>query len=310
MTSLPALDYPRASAFLAEVRSATRALKPGQVLAIVEGVSDRAALMPHFAGEVVLKAAKGREKLLSAYFGLESSLRSPVVFIFDCDGNTPLELKGQVDLVISSNRDMEADLIFDLNAFHGVTQDYLGRIYEDTAVVRAHTEAAVEQASEMSTDLGLILKGAKAMGLTTHIKRPRAGIDRVITVTDVNDAAFDFSSRRPSDLSTLSQAVGTVLGWGQLDIEEISKRANSEYETHCARHETVCGRCRKRQLANGHHLVDALSLILDRVHGQIVSPSLVASGLRMSPSPLALKSWVVLRRLKAWEDASGMRVLR
>ena len=92
---------------------------------VVEGASDRSALYPFVVPTAWVVPAYGKEQVLCAYDELEAPLRNGTLFIADCDGGVDARYKGNADLVITTNRDIEADLLFELQALERVALDVL-----------------------------------------------------------------------------------------------------------------------------------------------------------------------------------------
>ena len=108
--------FPRPGGFVQSLRLRRRALPLSVPLVVVEGPTDRNALFPFLMPTVVVIPANGKNQVLHAFTELETSLRNAVLFLVDCDGGVDPRFKGHVELVISSNRDTEADLLFELGA--------------------------------------------------------------------------------------------------------------------------------------------------------------------------------------------------
>lgn len=292
------------------MRQRRRALASEIALIVVEGSSDRRALYPFLHPKTVVVAANGNYHVVSAFDGLETDVRKGILFILDCDGTVDERLKGHRELVITTNRDIEADLLFELDGLTRVAYSVLGG-----AVSREEIDTQVRDllrfARQLTSTIGLIQTSARSLGLRVRVASRSSGQRRPLRLRDVRDIP-QWAARlyRPSILEA-AKAIANSTGWSEEDVEAVAGRAVELRESICKPHSrSACASCRYMTHCNGHYLVEAISLALTQHHSVRISAEELDRSVRIAADPRRLGDWQVVRRIQAWEEGQACRALR
>lgn len=299
------------AAFLQSLRLRVRALPPSVAVIVVEGASDRSVLLPLADKETLVVVARGKDRLLPAYRGLDPTLRQRVLFLLDCDGRTPDELKGRVDLVLSQNRDLEADLIFELDTVHRVVLELLAPRIETRGEAGVIAERLVSVARRAGTALGIVLDVANSEGLRTRVRDSHTRRARKIRPSDVPTLVSSLQPDHAWSIRDVVVDVGHLLGWDELQVETVQRSVHTYWEVTACRHSTTrgCERCSARRFCNGHHLVDALSQALRLVLGLQTDVETLDKLVRMAATAASHDNWDVPTRIRHWEAHAGVLAL-
>jgi hypothetical protein len=287
-----------------------RASVPGRAVIIVEGSSDRSVILHFAAPDTVVVVARGKDRLVHAYDHLESSLRAAVVFILDCDGTTPPRLKGRSDLVLTANRDLEADLVFELAAHRRVVADLLSNRLESGNAVMQAAEAIREAAADVATHLGLALDAARAADLPVRIYDARLSRRTRLAPSDMPEVDAWLADAVPVLAVSVIGAAARILGWSPAEQAIVSGGVASRLGETCARHKSAqCGPCTMRRYCNGHDLVDALVRGMRVTHQSSLGIEDFGRMLRVASPGNPVERWVVLERIRSWQCRSGASAL-
>lgn len=291
--------------FLQSLRLRARRLTDQGALVVVEGPRDRKALLPLASEWAFIVPAGGRDKLVFAFDNLEEEFRDRVLFILDCDGGVDLRLKGQLGLVITSNRDMEADLILELNAVEGVVFQVAD--VSDVPNGRALSDRIVEQACDLSAAFGVVLAGAWACGYPTKIRGKGGRPPHTATLMDVNNEwSSENLTNSPQDLA---KRLAAVIPWGGDELGTVVGWMGIARDKACRSHGCAsCRECWYRSYSRGHDLVDALGIVLMTLAGVKVEP--LDSLLRLGLDHSRVGDWSVARRVRSWEEQAQRYALR
>jgi len=244
------------------------------------------------------------------YDELEAPLRNGTLFIADCDGGVDARYKGNADLVITTNRDIEADLLFELQALERVALDVLAAHGPNPRSVQRMGAAALELASRLAVSLGLLQTTAITLGLPTRVIDAGSGGRRRFRLADVAGIDARLAGGVAPSVAELASEVGPLVGWTPAQKARIVGSARGVGQTRCTEHRTQhCLICLRRTQCNGHHLVDAISIVLSARHGARIGSVELNRALRVAADRSQLGSWGVVRRARAWEAGSGMKVI-
>lgn len=275
---------------------------------IVEGKQDRAALLRHLVPSALVKVANGKDRLIAAYDGLESHLREQVIFLIDCDDEVPQRLKGKLDLVISSNRDMDADLVIEMGAFSTAALAVLGEQGESGGWVAEAAQLGLSRSLSLAVAMGIVVKFARERGLPCRVKIARKGIDRPLSLEDLEDV--DFHQAAPISISRVANSFGRAMEWGDRDIRLVLDSSEALFATPCAAHGVRCEECMSKTFANGHQVVDALAGFLSTVHGAEITAPELARALRLAVTPSHVSEWNVAKRIRDWQTVTGLELIQ
>ena len=207
------LRFPSPDGFVQYVRQARRGTR--NPFLIVEGLSDKRALLPFVDGSVAVIPADGKDKLLAAYVGLTDKERRHIAFVLDCDGSTPSELKGLHDLVITTNRDVEADLIFELRAFQHYCLELLAHVYDSPLEVDREASTIVSMAAHISGILGAVVTVGGGEGL--RLKVADGNRRRRLRLSDLPELRGWLADPHVVGADEVAAAVARRLAWTDRD---------------------------------------------------------------------------------------------
>lgn len=276
-------------------------------MVIVEGDDDRRAIFPFLSGPVVVVPAGGKTNVLAAYQQLEIKFRAGVVFIVDCDGSLAEPMKGRVDLVITTNRDIEADLLLELKAFDRVADEYLSPEATDPAELANLSIELLDIAADLAHHIGVLQASAAGLGLRTR-RLGKAKNGGKIRVFDLPSAEA-MASGSPRDLDALATDLAALTGWSPVEREAVIELAEQHLQEECAHSAQCCSDCRRQRHANGHHLVDCVTATLANHSSTDIAASEVAHALRIGADRSLVSGWEVAKRLQRWQDERGLVLL-
>lgn len=296
------------SQFVQSVRQRRRVLKPEESIVIVEGIHDRRCLLPFLTDSTVVLVANSKEVVIWTYENLETDLRDGVLFIMDCDGHVQDHLKGRTDLVITTNRDIEADLLFELNAMNRLASELI-----EAEVAMAAREVAAEAlavACKMSGMHGAVLHAAKSVGAPIRINDRSTRQSRPIRVSDLDECDGWASDTSLLTGHSIVVSIGGKLSWDGAQLVAIEGALRSSSAKRCRSHASAeCEPCFHRSFCDGHALVDSLAVVLRARCGARISAAELDRLMRVSSDASQLSGWEVANRIRQWEAFGGRSVL-
>jgi hypothetical protein len=291
--------------FLESLKLRARRLTDQGTIVAVEGHRDRKALLPLASDGAYIVPAGGREKLVFAFEELAEEFRDRVLFILDCDGGVEVRLKGRPGLVITSNRDMEADLVLELNAVEAVILQVANVC--DIPNGRALSTHVVSQACDLSAAFGAVLAGAWACGYPTKIGGKGGRRPHTVTLLDIDDHWSSGALTKTSQ--ELADRVAAVIPWDGEERGMVVDWMEAARGKACRRHGFVkCSSCWYRSYSRGHDLVDALGIVLTTLAN--VKIEALDELLRLGLDRSRVGDWSVARRVRSWEARAQRRALR
>ncbi len=307
---MSALTFPSPQAFLQSVRQRRRALPTRQAILIVEGVTDKRALFPFLEAGVLVIPSNGRPALELTYRKLETPLREGVLFILDCDGETERDLKGNIDLILTNNRDLEADLLFELGALDRIAHEYLAGVAAHPREVVAHKDELLRLAMSLSATLGVVKAAASRTGAPTRVLDGFSRQRRKIRLGDIGASAGWIRSGHAPTLDEMLAGVASAVGWTPAAIADTRRESLALTVSPCVTHASRgCPICLSRTHSNGHILVEAVFSLLHLRHGVNITQPEIDRAIRMAADKALLPSWSVVQRIERWELGSARRVI-
>jgi len=276
-----------------------------QPLLVVEGVTDRRALTPVLVPGVKVIPSNGKEHLKHAYQELVTSGVTGIYYIMDCDNGDADEFMGLEDLAVTQHRDIEADLLFSLNAFERVADEFLSEFHPDRRSLHNVADRVLEVAAANACTLGRLKDAAREAGLVLKVRDARTGRKRALRPADIA-SAIPFSDVEDQDAVAREMAV--VLAWGEEEVQDLLSRA--EHLDVCEHGSPMCYGCAVRAVCNGHDVVQALALAISAQTNLDVTSEELERALRIGMDRSAVEEWHVGARARRWESTSGMRLLR
>lgn len=297
------LKFPNPAAFTQSIRMRRNGAEPGTLFLIVEGVSDKRTFLPLLDNGIHYVPARGKPMVVEAFNTLSSEGVDDCMFVVDCDGEDNRDILGVPNLVVSVNRDVDADLLLSLSSFERVALEYLSEHADTGTDTQALASSLLDYSRELTALFGLHLDAARMEGKPVKLVDPVTSLRRRIRPTDVQ--AFDLWVRNfvIPDANELVNAIGAALSWGDGDQAGVLERGLRGAEKHCRLHGgSRCAFCTPRTYSSGHDLVDVLALGLSQRCGFVVSPAEFARVVRVAAQAGVRDSWAVGQRIKMWRD--------
>jgi predicted ABC-type transport system involved in lysophospholipase L1 biosynthesis ATPase subunit len=303
--------FPRPEGFVQSLRMRRRGLKNDVPLIVVEGPNDRQALFPFLTKNVQVVAAEGRDQVLRAFDSLETPLRRAVAFIVDCDGGLPDKYKGHPDLVITTNRDVEADLDFELEAFDRVGLEVCADFSSSAGHAETQATGVLKASAELAAAVGLIQSAARLSQLPTRVVDRKSRKRRKFRISDVTELGQSITNTgEVPNSADLAAMIADVTGWDDQEqkmiLEEVARLEEVDCESHGVH---GCSDCKNRHHCNGHHFVEGMCVVLAAKHGQHIKPRELNRSLRIAARKELVPEWGVARRLGNWAHAEGVSVV-
>ena len=281
---------------------------PGDVVLVVEGARDRKCVLRLTEDRAMVIPAFGKANLLFAFDNLEQEFRRTVLFLVDCDNKLDRRYKGHRDLVITENRDIEADLVLTLKGLAGFAAEFLDlerRQDCDRAV-----EAILPAACGLSARLNSVLEGARQQGARSRIEG-RDRVNRRIRLLDIPDQHELIGLYGRGSIGAFVDRLAAKLSWSGDERSAITESVRQMTEKPCRRHgRKSCDPCWHRSFCNGHDLVDAVAIVCAASYSLHVGDEVVERAVRMGYDLSGIEDWPVIERIRNWEVGTGVTILR
>ncbi|WP_146082806.1 MULTISPECIES: hypothetical protein [unclassified Rathayibacter] len=239
--------------------------------------------------------------VLAAFDTLIAEGVNDCLFIVDCDGGTDPIWLGRKGLIISSNRDVDADLLFSVGAFDRVALEFFAHLRDSPEECIATGNNLLDYAKEISSSLGIVLDSARGVGVVTNHFDPVVNSRRRMRLKDLPEFPFWLGHFVPITPLDLVPAISELLEWSTDEVRRVSEVVIAGATKFCRKHGVAkCQTCTPRRFSNGHDLVDVLALGVSQRCGYEVSEAEVARAVRLAASPEAIGSWDVAIRIGRW----------
>lgn len=304
------LVFPSAESFAQQLKLTHRTLSGDDVIVVVEGSTDRRALTSMLARRARIVPANGRDIVLGAYRALQSNPLDRCLFVADCDGNFPDDLKGLSDLIITSHRDIEADLMFELRGHERISMEYLGEAMLPIEETYLRSDEAFSLCSSVVYRLGITKDAARGLGLRLRYLDVNRGQRIRISLADLPSAQSWLGREEAPGFDEIVQDMAFVLGWSDEEARRVESMADLTESALCRTHTNpICTPCLNRRFCNGHDMVIAFALHLEVRLGQEVSAREIDRHLRLGADRTLITRWNVAERIRRWEMVRGLPVL-
>ncbi|WP_432511775.1 hypothetical protein [Kineococcus sp. SYSU DK001] len=296
------LDYPDVESRLQLIRMMRRAAPVASAVLVVEGVADQRALFPFLASDVTVLPVGGKNHVLDIFESLRQQNFPGVLCLVDCDGDIASRLKGQEGLILSVRRDMDADLLVELEAYERVILESVADKVASPGEGRRVARQIVELAEEVATTFGMVLRAAQKRKLPVKLLDLEMTVKRRVELRDV-DLLVDWLSGSSAIPSVdVASRMGTVLHWPEDRIEYVIRDLEQLEDVECKKHFDIsCRDCRGRAHANGHSLIEGICIALRAQYKVQMDRKDLERRVRLAVDPLALSRWEVWRRMSFWQ---------
>lgn len=251
---------------------------------IVEGPTDESLLAPHCAKQVFAAGTRALVEQLLVHLRDQPIAGCDCVYLTDCDARgKSIALREERSLVVTTNCDMEADLVA-LGVAAKVLTEILPQDVAASEVVSAAIALAipVSQVRRAAAQAGVTFKRSGGARLALRDMAPTMLRDGLKSGLSTNDV-----------MAVVSQA----LGWSSADVSSVQ----GQLPTISADFRAVC---------SGKDVLDAAWIVL-RSRG--VAGSLTAEALhrrvRSGFTADHVVGWDVAQRLRAWQESVGLELL-
>lgn len=283
-------------------------------LLVAESNSDTNTLAHLLDDNVRLQKGQGKVNCVGAHQYLNAEERKRALFLVDCDGEDNDAILGKEGLVVSQNRDLEADLFFCLSSFENIIVSKLAVTDGDVRHFRTEARACLEFATDLATQVGLIRDLAARRRMRVKVWDKSQGKKRKIGIRDISNVDDLCGGIASTGLEQIVAEFAGLLDWTVDEQRELLSISASNASHPCRMHTAQnCPPCKARRFANGHELVDiGARLLALRFGDDSEEADFVAfeKSLRLSPSPFEIQQWNTLRRFRRFEEWSGTRILR
>ncbi|WP_138067608.1 hypothetical protein [Cellulomonas rhizosphaerae] len=305
------LEYPSPAAFAQSLRFRLQATPDDVPILVVEGMSDRQAFGRVLDPRVKVVPARGKEMVLESRKHLSVGERERCTIVIDCDGRVEASWLTDDNVVVSANRDLEADLVIELKVMRSVAHDFLAPLYDNGSEVARHANRLERYVLEFACVMGVLLDAARALGAKTRVVDAVTARKRRVQILDLPEALGWLRAYAVPSLQEISNAVGASVGWSEAQREEIVRHACAGGAKLCRLHGAAeCSGCKIRRFSNGHDIVDISAQVLSDHGGYAVSSAEVARALRVAIGVRATpQEWSVIGRLSIRQAATGRRLL-
>jgi hypothetical protein len=297
------LKFQGPAAFTQSVRMRRTAAPKNTLFLIVEGASDKKTFHPLVNPSVHFVPSRGKDMVLSAFATLTAEGVSDCLFIVDCDGGTDSKWLGRDGLIVSTNRDVDADLLLCLSAFDAIALEYLSGHGATARECIALGSDLLTYALQLTANFGAILDRARDAGATVKIFDSKFGSRRRLQMRDLE--AFEswienFISPEPEELL---DAMRRALSWDTPVVTTIGEMVGDSKTKRCRLHSaSECQLCAPRRYSGGHDLVDVLAAALTQRCGFEVTAAEFARATRLATRATAVEAWEVAVRINKWLD--------
>lgn len=244
--------------------------------------------------------------VLYAYERLHSEGVRDCLFIVDCDGASNASWLGREGLVVSDNRDVDADLLLSLGAFRRVALEFLSDHADTAERCSVLAQNMLDHATFLTSMFGAVLDSARSVGRPVKIFDPTLGRRRRLRLTDLpelHDWVGNFVYAGTGDIAT---AAAAQLAWSDEDVAMILAAAAVSSRKRCRAHAaSSCASCTPRNYSSGHDLADTLAVALTQRCGFDVGPGEFARAVRIATHAGGIDGWSMGRRIHEWRRTRG-----
>jgi hypothetical protein len=277
--------YVNAQSLLSDARLRLDALGEASSILIVEGNDDKRLFYTRMSATSDVMPTDGKKLLRLALESIRESDKGHILFVTDCDYDVPAgDLHGGPDVIITTSCDVESDLIA------------LGILDKVAVEVVPHAIASKGSAEKIGTD---VREHAERMTLPLGRIRMAAqplGVD--LSLEDI-----DFS--KYWDKKTKVVLEDKLI---RITLDHLAKELNitrEEWE------ERLLATPNTSTVCHGKDLVKAAQMFFRYLYkmDNKITPDILAMMMRLAVDQTLFESWSVVKRIRAWENRCGRKVL-
>ncbi|MEQ6025507.1 hypothetical protein SOM70_23345 [Streptomyces salinarius] len=275
-------EYTNAYDLLMDADLRADGLGSSRAILVVEGPDDKRIFARHVLDPAQIVPAGGRKLLLSAHEKATKQQRAKIIFVTDCDYEVRRGLlHGSPDLVITTLTDMESDLI-SLGLIEPLVLELVPKALESQAACRSISTNVLGKAKEISLPLGRLRMAAQPLGVPLNLD-------------DVKISRYWDSRTDSMDFAKLVDAMHSKVS----DVISFN-----DWRTLVAESPDDMGMCHGKDLLRSvAHVLRSDYRVPD------MTSDLLARMMRAHLSREYLGKWEVIRRIRAWQQASQRYIL-
>jgi len=289
------------------LRQRLRALRP-RPLVVVEGSSDRNMMSHLLAEDAHVQYLRGKSNILPIVEELAMEFPDQVLFLVDCDDAVEDRYKGLAPLVITEYRDLDADIVFALDAWLRIAAEFYVSVAGGAMTARSIGLGVLEECTLTAIAITRVRVAARHQGASIRMFRPERNSRSAFRPLDMPDEALGWM-RSAGDVEPIVQSLESVFGWNTGDAVAV-RHALAGRSCSCRHARVSCPVCDRRRLVNGHDLIELLGLAIARDTGRLVNMDDLYSQFRIGADLTRCQAWPVATRIRAWELRTGVRILR
>lgn len=302
------LGFNTPSAFAQSVRLRLNALPADSAVLVLEGKSDKQSLISFVHPTVHVVPARGKDVVLQSRAHLTGPELARVAFVVDCDGRTDAMWLTDGTTIVTSMRDLDADIALGLGTFDSYILDFVASKHDTPGDALAEATRLRDFVEVITARIGVVLDAARHLGLRVRIVDPLTSQKRRVRLSDLAELAGWVGGRHSPSYIELATAAANVVGWDPAEVLQIIEHATDGGQKSCRAHgSSECPPCLVRRFSNGHDIADVTRHIVEELSGLSIPADEVARSLRTSRTRGA--NWEVLRRLDLRQQLIGIPLL-
>ena len=274
-----------AESLLQDARLQVEALGEGHGVLIVEGDSDKRLLAPRWMSVANVIVGTNKTLVMDAHAGLLEHDRGRIVCLVDCDDDVARgTLRGAPDLIITTNADMEADLVAQ-GAIRAVVALVVREALNSDRHLDEITAAVLERSGACVIPLGRLRRAARVAGIALEFQ----------------PWDFDYESVRTRGTAEVDEAAVRA---------ELQRRANLRPQQMARIERNLAAIRTDYAVCNGKDVIAACASVLKtdyRVSRRRLDN--LDDMVRLGLAPAEFEAWDVVRRVRRWEATHGTSVL-
>jgi hypothetical protein len=273
-----------AESLLQDARLQVEALGEGHGVLIVEGETDKRLLAPRWVPISSVVVATNKTLVVGAHAAMLEKDRGRIVCLVDCDDDVARgTLGGAPDLIITTNADVEADLVAQGAIRAVVAQVVSGALSSDSDLDEI-TTAVVTRSCACTIPLGRLRRAARLAGIALEFEPWK----------------FDYESVRARRTDVVDEAAIQ---------SELQLRASLTAPQMRRIRSHVAAIADDYAICNGKDVIAACASVLKMDFGV---PKRRLDNLddlvRLGLGQAEFEAWDVIRRVRRWEASHGTRV--
>lgn len=276
--------YITPQSFLSEIRLRLDALGDDSAALVVEGPEDKKIFHHRISATATIIPATGKTRLRDALNSIADDDKGRILFLTDCDYDVPNgNLKGGPDIIITTNCDVEADLIR-LGVLAKVAVEVVPKVVSTDISATRIEEIVRQHAEELTIHLGRIRMAAQPLG------------------ADLEFEELDFSKYWSEKNGISVDKIYQVM-WNHVHEKTSISRKEWNDRLNSIPYDPI--------LCHGKDLLKATRMFLRRLYkmDNKITPDILAMMIRLAVDQHIFDQWEGTQRIRRWERNNNRRIL-